>query len=188
VESNVIDSGTVRGPVPPIGIFALNLGSYVIAHNSIHARWATGEAWGIQISSITPAWPITGAVVVGNHVSMEAPEGTIFLARSAAIAIRGNMGGAAQGNVVLNNRIRGRARAALAVELGGLGSAATNNTFVLNRFDDFEASLADIFVSDGVMNTFIAGQGTVEDHGVGTVIEPLPTHGSRRGEGRREQK
>jgi len=125
---------------------------------------------------------------VDNHVAMEAPEGTIFGARSEAIGIRGNMGGSAQGNVVLNNRIRGRARAALAVELSGLGSAATNNTFILNRFDDFEASLADIFVGDGVMNTWIAGQGTVEDHGVGTVIVPLPNHRGHHDEGTREQK
>jgi hypothetical protein len=176
VEGNVITTGTISGPVPPIGIFAINLGSHVIAHNRVHAQWATGEAWGIVVQSGAVAWPIIGALVVDNDVSMEAPEGTIFGARSAAIDIRG-IGGAAQDNVVLNNRIRGRARAALAVELGGTGSAAANNAFVLNRFDDFEAALADVFVGAGVINTLIAGQGTVEDHGVGTVTVPLPLKG-----------
>src|SRR6267378_3114140 len=74
---------------------------------------------------------------------------------------------------VANNRIRGRARAALAVDpfRGGIPG---NNEFVLNRFDDFEASVADILVGVGVTNTRVMGQGTVDDHGIGTVIEPLP--------------
>jgi len=54
-----------------------------------------------------------------------------------------------------------------------------NRAFVLNH-DDFKVSLADIFVDGGVMNTFIVGQGTVEDHGVGTVIVPV----AGRGEGK----
>jgi hypothetical protein len=44
---------------------------------------------------------------------------------------------------------------------------------VLNHFDDFEPSLADVFVDDGVMNTLIVGPGTIDDHGAGTVIVPL---------------
>ena len=48
----------------------------------------------------------------------------------------------------------------------------TTHSFV-NHLDDFKASHADIFVDGGVMNTFIVGQGTVEDHGVGTVIVPV---------------
>jgi hypothetical protein len=92
----------------------------------------------------------------------------VFTDQSAGIFIRGF----AQGNVVLDNRIRGRARAALSVYVfrGGIPS---NNAFVLNRFDDFEASLAEVFVGPGVMNTRIIGPGTVEDDGVGTVIVPL---------------
>ena len=48
-----------------------------------------------------------------------------------------------------------------------------DTAFLLNRFDDFEPSVADVFVADGVMNTLIVGPGTVEDHGIGTVIVPL---------------
>ena len=89
---------------------------------------------------------------------------------NAAIKIKGF----AQGNVVLNNRIRGRGRTALSVDVfqGGIPS---NNAFVLNRFDDFEASRADVFVGERVMNTRIIGQGSVEDHGVGTVIVRVPS-------------
>src|SRR5262249_44330763 len=92
------------------------------------------------------------------------PRALVFDECSAGIDVFGF----AQGNVVLNNSIRGRARAALAVATGGI---SVNDAFVLNRFDEFEASLADVLVSDGVTNTLVAGRGgTVEDHGVGTVI------------------
>jgi len=169
VEGNVIATGTIAGPGPaalhPIFVgdptpASRNL--YLIAHNSVDVQWPAGSAAGIIVRQA-----IAHAVVVDNDVNMDAPEGTEFDFRSAGIEIFGDN---TRDNVVLNNRIRGRARAALSVR--GVG---TNNAFVLNRLDDFRASLADIFVDVAVMNTFIVGQGTVADHGVGTVIVPLPT-------------
>jgi len=38
------------------------------------------------------------------------------------------------------------------------GGIPDNNALVLNRFDDFEASVADIFVGDLVMNTRMSGR------------------------------
>jgi hypothetical protein len=98
--------------------------------------------------------------------------------------------GFAYDNLVMNNRVRGRARAALSVKVFGNPTPGTpgNNAFVLNRLDDFEASVADVFVDDGVTNTLIVGSGTVDDHGVGTVIVPVPNHGSHHEEATREQK
>jgi hypothetical protein len=61
---------------------------------------------------------------------------------------------------------------------------------VVNDLDDFEASVADIFVSEGVVNTRVAGTGTVEDHGVNTVIVSLREDddpGDRNGPGRKER-
>ena len=82
--------------------------------------------------------------------------------------------GIAQGNMVLNNRIRGRARAALAVVAPGTGTSG-NNTFVSNDLDGFQSSLADVFVDAGVTNTLVVGrQVSVEDHGIGTVLVPMP--------------
>ena len=105
-----------------------------------------------------------------NDVTMSAPEGTVFGANSAGIEIRGF----AQGNSVLNNRIRGRARAALAV-LGQNGGIPGNSSFVSNDLSGFQSSLADIFVDAGVTNTFVIGrQATVQDHGSGTVVVPMP--------------
>ena len=81
--------------------------------------------------------------------------------------------GYAQGNAVLNNRIRGRARAALVVA-GKSGGVPGNNTFVSNDLAGFQSSLADVLVDVGVTNTAIVGRkATVEDHGVGTVVVPM---------------
>ena len=171
VERNMITTGSVssqKAPGPE-AIRVANIGSYLIAHNSIDCQWADAEAKGIGVFSQLADWPMERASVVDNDVNMEAPEGTVFGPLSAGINIRGF----AQGNVVLNNRIRGRARAALSVDVFK-GGIPDNNALVLNRFDDFEASVADVFVGDLVMNTRIVGPGTIEDHGVGTVVEPVP--------------
>jgi hypothetical protein len=153
----------------PDVIHAVGSGSYVIAHNSIECRWATGA--GIHLQGPPRLGEIiTDAVVVDNDVTMWAPEGTVFGDNSAGIDIRGF----AQGNVVLNNRIRGRARAALAV-IAQLQDTVQgnpgNNTFVLNHLEGFQSSLADVFVGPDVTNTLVIGrQATVEDQGIDTLI------------------
>jgi len=113
-------------------------------------------------------WPIN-AVVVDNNVTMSPPEGVVFGDFSAGIDIRGF----AQGVVVGNNMIRGRARAAAAVDVFN-GGIPSNTKFVLNRFDDFDASVADLIVGNDVRETLILGQkGTINDHGSNTVILPF---------------
>jgi len=175
IERNVITTGSLVGPATrPQAIRVVNTGSYLIAQNSIDCGWADANAEAIGVFSQFAAWPMGGAVVVDNDVTMSAPEGTVFGDFSAAIGVFGFT----EGNVVLNNRIRGRARAALSVPVFPLpplvAAVPANNAFVLNRFDDFEASVADVFVGLGAINTRIVGAGTVEDHGVGTIIVPLP--------------
>ena len=166
VERNVLTTGSVAGPAGNLqAIRVVNTGSYVIAHNAIDCAWP--QAAGIGVFSQIAAWPLERAVVVDNDVTMSAPEDTVFGPDSAGIEIRGF----AQGNVVLDNRIRGRARAALSVDVFR-GGIPADNAFVRNGLNDFEASLADVFVGAGVMNTRIVGQGTVEDFGIGTVIVP----------------
>ena len=81
--------------------------------------------------------------------------------------------GFAQNDVVAYNRIRGRARAALSVDVFK-GGVPSNNAFVLNRFDHFEAATAHVFVGEGVTDTLILGQkGTSEDHRMNTVVVPF---------------
>jgi hypothetical protein len=170
IERNVITTGAIVGPaagVAPDAIHILGSGSYLIAHNSIVTEWATGA--GIRVQGNAGLLE-AGAIVVDNDVTMSAPEGTVFGANSAAIEIRG----VAQGNVVLNNRIRGRARAALAVVAPGTGTAG-NDTFVSNDLDGFQSSLADVFVDAGITSTLVVGrQVRLEDHGIGTVLVPMP--------------
>ena len=170
IERNVVTTGSVvAGDQRPSAIRVVNIGSYLIAHNSIDCGWPSPVAEGIGVFSQFVEWPMERAIVVDNNVTMSPPEGTVFDDFSAAIGIYGF----AQGNVVMDNRIRGRARAALSVIVFN-GRVPGSNAFVLNRFDDFEPSLADVFVDEGIANTLIVGPGTVEDHGVGTVIVPVP--------------
>jgi hypothetical protein len=116
-----------------------------------------------------------GAGVVDNDVTMSAPEGTVFSDFSAAITVFGF----AEGTVVENNLIRGRARAGLSVPVSpnALSAVPTNNAFVHNHFVDFEASVADVFVGPTALNTLIAGSGTVDDLGTGTIIVNRPRPG-----------
>jgi hypothetical protein len=135
IERNVITTGVVSGPsngVQPDVIHAVGSGSYLIAHNSIVSEWATGAGIRVQGS----AWsPEARAIVLDNDITMSAPEGTVFGANSAAIEFRGS----AHDNVVRNNRIRGRARAALAA-VGQNGGMPGNNTFASNGLEGFQAS------------------------------------------------
>src|SRR5262249_44418048 len=140
VERNVITTGALaaaNGPGEAIRV--ANLGSYLIAHNRIDCGWTDANARGIGVFSQFGAWPMQRAVVVDNDVTMSPPRGTVFGNSSAGINIRGF----AQDNVLLNNRIGGHARAALSVDVLN-GGIPANNAFVLNRVDDFEASVADV--------------------------------------------
>src|SRR5262249_259558 len=145
IEGNVITTSTILGPANVVFgrgtdvIHVTGTGSYLVAGNSVHSRWAAGT--GIRVQCQAAEWPIQGGGVVDNDVYMDAPEGTVFDANSAAIDVRGN----AQDNVILNNRIRGRARAALVVANDTrITNVATNNHFILNRLAHFEASFADV--------------------------------------------
>jgi len=171
IEANVITTAVVssQSAPRPEAIRVANTGSYSIAYNAIDCRWPDPDAIGIGVFSQFAAWPVEHAVVLDNAVTMSPPEGTVFGTLSAGIDVRGF----AQNNVVANNRIRGRARAALALDVFS-GGIPGNNTLALNRFDDFDASRADAFVDAGVTNTLILGQkGTVEDDGVNTVVVPI---------------
>ena len=133
--------------------------------------WPDAAATGINvIGQPPPLAPQASAVVMDNAVTMSAPEGTAFGANSAGIKIRGF----AHGNSVLNNRIRGRARAALAM-IDQNGGNPGNSSFVANDLSGFQSSLADIFVDAGVTSTIVIGrQATVEDHGSATKIDLKP--------------
>ena len=113
IERNVITTtGGVGVNVMPSGdvIHIVGPGSYLIAHNKIDCAWTSGLQAGIRLQT-RPGQPVSRAIVVDNDVNMSAPAGTVFGVTSAAIEIRD----AGEGNMVLNNRIRGRANFALSV-------------------------------------------------------------------------
>jgi hypothetical protein len=177
IERNVIT--TTGGPgvnVMPSGdvIHIAGPGSFLIAHNSIDCQWTSGLQAGIRLQT-SPGLPVSHAIVVDNDVNMSAPEGTVFGITSAAIEIRG----AGDGNIVLNNRIRGRANFALSVISSTPGSAdftgvPQNTVFTMNDLTGFTSAQADVFVDAGGTNTIAVGrQNTVEDHGAGTVVVPV---------------
>jgi hypothetical protein len=175
IERNVI---TTTGGLGVLLMFDVNVrsgdvihivgpGSYLIAHNSIDCAWASGLHAGIRVQT-RPGQPVSHAIVVDNDVNMSAPEGTVFGATSAAIEIRG----AGYGNMVLNNRIRGRANFALSV--ANQDGTPQNTAFIMNDLQGFTSAQADVFVDTGGTNTIAVGsQNTVEGHGVGTVIVPV---------------
>ena len=167
-ERNVVMTGPVTRGAGSDAIRVAGSGSYLIAHNAVDCGWGDGTAAGIDLINQGFS-PEASAIIVDNDVTMSAPEGTVFVANSAAIVIRGG-----QGNSVLNNRIRGRARAALAVTNQNANIPA-NNSFVTNDLDGFQSSLADLFIDAGATNTVLIGRkGTVADQGIGTVVVPMP--------------
>jgi len=170
VEGNVINTGPVSSQVSPgsEAIRVVNTGSYVIAHNIVNCEWPDPTAKGIGVFSQFAAWPMEHAVVMDNSVTMSPPPDTTFGDLSAGIDIRGFT----RDNVVANNKIRGRAKAALSVD-PFKGGIPVNNTFMHNRLDGFEPSSADMFIGEDVSDALLLEQkGTVEDHGVNTVIVP----------------
>jgi hypothetical protein len=170
IEGNELSTGAVAGVAArPQAIRVVNSGTYVIAHNSIDCGWAQPDAQGIGVFSQFAQWPIERAIIVDNDVKMSAPVGTTFTSFSAGIAVYGF----AQDNLVQDNRLEGMARAALLVSTFQ-GGAPDGTALVLNRFDDFAASAADVYVGTGATNTRIVGAGTVTDLGTGTIVVALP--------------
>jgi hypothetical protein len=168
VEGNEITTGPLATQANAEAIRLVNIGSFVVADNVIHCQWSNPDAIGIGVYSQFADWPIANAVVVDNEVNMLAPDGLIFTDLSAGIDIRGF----AQNIFVGNNRIRGRARAAVAVDVFN-GGIPANTAFVLNRLGGFDSSLPGVIVGNSVSDTLILGQkDKVNDYGINTVILP----------------
>jgi hypothetical protein len=171
IEHNVITTGSVFGTAPRNQtIRVANIGSYLVAHNSITCEWALSDAEGIGVFSQFAAWPVEQAVIVDNDIHMRPPEGTVFTAFSAGIAVYGF----AQNNVVRHNTIHGAALAALSIPSvfplpPQPPATPQDNAFIRNRFVDFTASDADVFVGNHALRTRVVGRGTVDDQGTGTI-------------------
>jgi hypothetical protein len=166
VERNTITTGSfVGGSANPDALRILGSGTYLIIHNSIDCGWLDPAATGINIFGNNRS-NSKSAIVIDNDVIMSAPEGIVFAANSAGIEV----GGVATGIEALNNRVRGRAAAALSV-FDRSGNTPANITFVANDIAGFQGSIADVFVDAGVSGTLIVGpQMHVQDLGSSTTV------------------
>ena len=164
ITGNVVTTSSESVAFDYEAIRLANTGSYLMAHNAIECRWA--NCIGISVFSQFGEWPVKGAIVEDNQVNMMPPSGTVFSDSSAAIEIKGF----ADSDTVRYNTIRGRARAAVALETFKLGYPR-DNAVIDNRVDNFQASLADAVVGRGVLGTRLVHPGTVVDHGERTRIE-----------------
>lgn len=182
IEHNVIATSPFVGSAARNQVIrVVNIGKYVIAHNSIDCAWANSEGEGIGVFSQYSAWPIEHAVVVDNDITMSAPAGTAFTEFSAGIAVYGF----ANANVVRRNTIHGSARAALSIpvftRVGEPTPAPADNAFTRNRFVGFTPSSMSaslpanfIYVGSQALRTRIVGAtpDMVVDHGSQTTIQP----------------
>jgi hypothetical protein len=177
VKHNRIATGSFGVDVTPSGdvIHIVGPGQFLIAHNRIDCAWTSGSHAGIRLHSHSGEL-VSFAIIEDNDINMATPSGEAFTATSSAIEVRGP----GEGNMVLNNRIRGRANFALSVITDG--GSPQNTAFLMNNTQDFSAAEADFYVDLGGSNTLLVGQpSTVEDHGSGTVIVPWAgnAHGPR---------
>jgi DNA-binding SARP family transcriptional activator len=155
-------SPETRGDVDAVRL--VNGGSVLMANNTVESKWP--NAAGIQVFSPFTEWPTKHVTVEDNEVLMSPPPGVALGDFSAGISIRGF----ADSNVVRHNKISGRAWAALSM-YAFRGGVPSDNAFIDNRLERFEATVADIFIGSGVARRHIVGPGSVSDHGTATIRE-----------------
>lgn len=170
VERNNVVIGPAARPGGPgefvDGIRCVGPGSYVIEHNSVRAAFE--NAAGIRIGGTT------GAAVRINDVLLSLSEVTVPGAQSAGVVVEGS----ASANEILENRVRGRGRAAISVIHSdfaldkGSGSGNPADTRIVGNDQAlFTATFADVEVGAGAADTLIlGGSGSVSDQGTRTVI------------------
>lgn len=172
IEHNVITTGTVAGNSSRNQVIRVaNIGSYRVAHNLITCEWAIGDAEAVGAFSQFAAWPVESAVIEENDIYMSPPDGTVFSSFSAGIGVYGF----ANNNVVRHNRVHGAALAALSIPSvfplpPQAPATPQDNAFIRNRFVDFTAWDADIFVGSHALGTRVVGGGTLDNQGTGTIV------------------
>lgn len=170
IDHNIINTGVigVTGARAQV-IRVANLGSYLIAHNSIRCEWSLDDAEGIGVFSQLSPWHMQHAVVVDNDIDMAPSAGTAFGVFNAGIGVYGF----ADSNVVRDNRIRGRASAGIATPQFPAPPASASprgNVFVDNQFLHFTPADSDFYIGAGAVDTQIIGPGSVDNQGTGTLI------------------
>ena len=171
VERNVIETGTVgRSGLPGQFVDALRLigsGEYVVEKNQFDC--------GFENAAVVRLGGTTKAVIRQNEVVASVPTGKVPGLQSAGVQVQGS----ANDNQILENRIKGRARAAISVIFSNFALDKANGTgnplgttFQGNNLQQFAPTVATVEVGPGAQNTrIVGGSGTLIDNGIGTVVQ-----------------
>ncbi len=171
IEDNTIETGPFgRAGTPGNFVNALRLigrGDYLVQDNRFDCGFRNG--------AVVRLGGTSGAVVRENQIVASIRDDETPGAQSAGVQVQGS----ANGNRILENRIRGRSRVAMSVVFSdfpldrptGSGNPS-DTTLEKNNHRDFDATLATIEVGAGAQDTkVVGGSGTIIDEGTGTVID-----------------
>jgi hypothetical protein len=171
VERNIVETGTVgRSGLPGQFVDALRLigtGEYVVERNQFDC--------GFENAAVVRLGATNKAVIRQNEVVASVPQSRVPGLQSAGVQVEGS----ATGNEILENRIKGRGRAAISVifsnfDLDKPGETDGNpsaTTFQGNNIQRFAPTVATVEIGVGAAKTtIVGGNGTLIDNGIGTVV------------------
>jgi hypothetical protein len=172
VERNIIETGRVgRSGLPGRFVDALRLigpGEYVVERNQFDC--------GFENAAVVRLGGTQNAVVRQNEIVASVPDDKQPGVQSAGVQVQGS----ANGNDILENRIKGRARAAMSVIFSdfpldrpaGTDGNPSATRFQGNNVEHFAATVATVEIGPGASDTTITGgSGTLIDNGIGTVVQ-----------------
>ncbi len=171
VERNIVETGTTgRSGLPGSFVDALRLigsGQYLVDHNQLDC--------GFENAAVVRLGGTKKAVIKQNELVASVPAGKVPGLQSAGVQVEGS----ADDNEILENRIRGRARAAISVIFSDFPLDIANGTgnpdatkFEGNNVQQFAPTVATVEVGTGAKDTtIVGGSGTLIDHGIGTVVQ-----------------
>jgi hypothetical protein len=171
VERNIVETGTVgRSGLPGQFVDALRLigsGEYVVERNQFDC--------GFENAAVVRLGATKNAVIRQNEMRASVPEGNAPGLQSAGVQVEGS----ANGNEILENRIKGRGRAAISVIFSdfqldkptGTDGNPSATKFQGNNIQQFAPTVATVEIGAVAKNTTIdGGSGTLIDNGIGTVV------------------
>jgi hypothetical protein len=145
----------------------IGTGEYVVERNQFDC--------GFENAAVVRLGATNKAVIRQNEVVASVPQSRVPGLQSAGVQVEGS----ATGNEILENRIKGRGRAAISVifsnfDLDKPGETDGNpsaTTFQGNNIQRFAPTVATVEIGVGAAKTtIVGGNGTLIDNGIGTVV------------------
>jgi Right handed beta helix region len=171
IERNIVETGTVgRSGLPGQFVDALRLigsGDYVVERNQFDC--------GFENAAVVRLGATQKAVIRQNEMTASVPQDNTPGLQSAGVQVQGS----ANSNEILENRIKGRGRAAISVIFSdfqldkptGTDGNPSATKFQGNNLQQFAPTVATVEIGAVAKNTTIdGGSGTLIDNGTGTVV------------------